>query len=174
MIKLALPVLKVPWFIKKYQQHKPTMRPLTTGEMVMAQSVFGNKLNYQTVRVVNYPYVPWQTSDMFIAPNGWIFVGDRHYRTDYSTEDVLYQQVFIHELTHVLQHQQGINVLCRGAYLQSLYYLSCKKYNPYLYRFDPHKSFWAYNIEQQGKIAEAIFMGKLPNIITSPKTQLQT
>lgn len=147
------------------------MRPLTQGEIALAYPVFGELLDYDRVRIVNYPYVPWQSADVLIAPNGFIFVGDRHYRGDYSAESLSYQTLLIHELTHVLQYQQGVGVLWRGAMLQSLYYLSFYKYNPYRYRFDRQKSFWAYNIEQQGKIAEAIFLGQLPNIIQSSQNK---
>ena len=105
------------------------MRPLTKGEIALAYPVFGELLDYDRVRIVNYPYVPWQSLDVLIAPNGFIFVGDRHYRGDYSAESLSYQTLLIHELTHVLQYQQGVGVLWRGAILQSLYYLSFYKYN---------------------------------------------
>ena len=59
----------------------------------------------------------------------------------------------------------GVFVLLHGAYLQSAYYLTFKKYNPYFYHYSPDKNFWDYNIEQQGKIAEDIYLGKIPNII---------
>lgn len=165
MINWALPWLKLPWFIKKYQKIKPPIRHLTDGEVALARGVFGELMDYNRVRVVNYPYIPWQSDDVFIAPNGWIFVGGRHYRDDFSAHGRLYQQIFIHEMTHVLQYQHGINVLLKGAWLQTLYYLSLKKYNPYRYTFDQYKSFWDYNIEQQGRIAEHIYLGKIPNIL---------
>lgn len=165
MFGLALPVLKMPWFIKKYQKNKPVIRHLTAGEITLAKTVFSDLLDYTKVRIINYPYIPWQGSEVFIAPNGQIFVGDIHYKDDYSLESPMYQQVFIHEMAHVLQHQQGVFVLLHGAYLQSAYYLTFKKYNPYFYHYSPDKNFWDYNIEQQGKIAEDIYLGKIPNII---------
>lgn len=155
----------LPYAIAKRQKHQLPIRALTDGEIILAQSVFGALIDYQKVRVVNYPYVPWQTDDVFIAPNGFIFVGDKHYQDDFSQHGTRYRQIFIHEMTHVLQYQQGVNVLLKGALLQLLYYLSFKKYNPYKYRFDEQKSFWAYNIEQQGRIAEHIFLGRCKNII---------
>ena len=68
-------------------------------------------------------------------------------------------------MAHVYQHQKNINVLCKGAYLQTAYFLSFKKYNPYAYTLKAHKKFFEYNIEQQGDIAKDIFLGKIPNII---------
>lgn len=158
-------VLMLPWFIKKYQKHKPFMRVLTDGEIALAKTVFGDLVDYEQVRIVNYPYLPWQADDVFIAPNGWIFVGSKHHQDDFSTAGEMYRQVFIHEMTHVFQFQQGVRVLLKGAWLQSWYYLTWHKYNPYRYTFDKDKNFWQYNIEQQGKICEDIFLGKCPNIV---------
>lgn len=154
-----------PYHLARHQKGKIPIRPLTTHEVALAKSVFGELIDYEQVKIINYPYIPWQTDDVFIAPNGWIFVGARHYQEDFASCGQSYQQVFIHEMTHVLQYQQGVNVLWRGALLQSLYYLSFKLYNPYEYVFDKHKDFWDYNLEQQGRIAEHIFLGRIPNII---------
>lgn len=155
----------MPWFIKKYQTIKPPIRHLTDGEIALAHSVFHELLDYNKVRIVNYPYIPWQSTDIFMAPNGWIFVSGQHYCDDFSVCSGPYHQIFIHEMTHVLQHQQGVNVLLQGAWLQTLHYLSLQKYNPYQYTFDPQKNFWDYNIEQQGRIAEHIYLNKIPNIL---------
>lgn len=155
--------LRTPYhFVKK---SKLPIRPLTDGEISLAKSVFGDLIDYDKVKIINYPYIPWQSDDIFIAPNGFIFVGDGHYKDDFSKYGRGYEQIFIHEMTHVLQYQKGVNVLLKGAWLQSLYYLSFKKYNPYEYQFDKNKSFWAYNIEQQGRIAEHIYLGRCKNII---------
>lgn len=155
----------MPYIIVKHQQRGLSMRTLTDGETALAQSVFGEMIEYDRVRIINYPYLPWQPNDIFIAPNGNIFVGDKYYRDDFSCHGRIYAQIFIHEMTHVMQYQQGLNVLLRGAGLQILHYLSAKKYNPYKYVFDPLKNFWAYNIEQQGVICEDIYLKRLPNII---------
>ncbi|OOR88177.1 hypothetical protein B0181_08810 [Moraxella caviae] len=171
MIFGLLPPLKLPWFIKKFLKNKPTIRHLTAGEITLARSVFGVLMNYEKVRIVNYPYLPWQTDDVLIAPNGWVFVSDKHYQDDFSQCGARYAQVFIHEMTHVFQYQQGINVLWRGAWLQSLHYLSFLKYNPYHYRLDETKNFWEYNIEQQGKICEDIYLGKIKNIVCAHRKQ---
>ena len=68
-------------------------------------------------------------------------------------------------MAHILQHQHKINVLLRGAVLQTAYFLSFKRYNPYHYRLIAAKPFFAYNIEQQGEIAKDIFLKKIDNII---------
>lgn len=157
--------LRTPYAIAKRKQGKVHARSLTADEIALAKRVFGELIDYGRVRIVNYPYVPWQSDEVFIAPNGFIFVSDKHYKDDYTKYGKSYEQVFVHEMTHVMQYQQGINVLLQGAILQSLYYLSFKRYNPYHYHFDKHKSFWDYNIEQQGRIAEHIYLGVHENMI---------
>ncbi len=140
-------------------------RQLTTGEIEMARSVFGHLINYKEVKIFNIPYLPWQPENIFIAPNGNLFVHPKYFRSDYSSCSTNLQGIFIHEMAHILQFQQQTNVILKGVILQLGYYLSFKKYNPYHYHFIQGKAFSDYNIEQQGDIARDIFLKKIPNII---------
>lgn len=138
----------------------------------MCRQVFADLIDYDQVRVMNHPFLPWQPNYMLMAPRGYIHVRNRHYRTDYSQQSLAYRGLFIHEMTHILQYQQGQAVLLKGAILQSAYYLSFKKYNPYHYQLQACKSFNDYNIEQQGEIARDIFLGKIPNLIQNTPESL--
>ena len=140
-------------------------RNLTQGEIGLCQNVFGQLINYKCVKIMNHPYLPWQPSYMFMAPEGYIHIRNKHFKNDYSQENKNYQTIFIHEMTHILQYQQNINVLLHGAILQTARYLSFGLYNPYKYTFQTGKKFKQYNIEQQGEIAKDIFLQKVPNII---------
>lgn len=140
-------------------------RHLTLGEIQISQKVYGDLIAYDQVKVMNHPYLPWQPKNVLMAPQGYIHIRNAHYRDDFSQESLSYQAIFIHELAHVLQHQQHVNVLMHGAILQSLFYLSFGRYNPYSYQLKAGKKFSEYNIEQQGDIARDIFLGKIPNII---------
>ncbi|WP_109440185.1 hypothetical protein [Acinetobacter haemolyticus] len=140
-------------------------RHLTPSEVEIAQSVFGDLIDYSAVKIFNIPYLPWQPANIFIAPNGNLFVHQQHFYPDYSKCSRALQGIFIHELAHILQHQHHTNVILKGAVLQLGYYLSFKKYNPYRYEFISTKAFNDYNIEQQGDIARDIFFNKIPNII---------
>ena len=144
-------------------------RPLTYGEIALCKSVFGDLIDYEKVQVMNHPFLPWQSVHVFMAPTGYIHARSFNYSIDYSKQSLGYQAVFIHEMAHVYQHQKNINVLLKGALLQSAYFLSFKKYNPYRYTLSADKSFFDYNIEQQGDIAKDIFLGKIDNIILKPK-----
>ena len=143
-------------------------RYLSPAEIQLCQSLFGHLIDYSKVRVMNHPYLPWPPQHTFMAPWGTIHVLNLHYRSDYTQAHLGYQAIFIHEMAHVLQYQQKINVLLHGALLQTAYYLSFKQYNPYRYQLTTNKPFFAYNIEQQGDIAKDIFLKKIDNIILNP------
>lgn len=145
-------------------------RELTAGEIQLCRSVYADLIDYPRVKVMNHPYLPWQARNVLMAPQGYLHIRNAHFKADYSQENLGYQAVFIHEMAHVYQHQQGINVLIRGAVLQSAFYLSLRKYNPYHYQIKTGKKFQEYNIEQQGDIAKDIFLGKIPNIILFPNS----
>ena len=140
-------------------------RDLTEGEVSICKSVFGDLIDYDAVKIMNHPYLPWQPVNVFMAPDGYIHAREENFSLDYSKENRAYQAVFIHEMAHVYQHQQKINVLLKGAFLQTAYYLSCFRYDPYAYQLTPNKPFAQYNIEQQGDIAKDIFLQKIENII---------
>ncbi|TCM69835.1 hypothetical protein EC844_102102 [Acinetobacter calcoaceticus] len=140
-------------------------RCLTQAEIKLCQTVFGDLIDYSKVRIMNQPFLPWQPKGIFMAPLGSIHLHNADYCEDFSLQSLAYQAVFIHEMAHIYQYQQHINVLFKGAMLQTAYYMSAKKYNPYQYQFVQGKAFFKYNIEQQGDIAKDIFLKKIQNII---------
>ena len=73
-------------------------RNLTQGEIEMCQIVFGSLIQYQQVKIVNQPYLPWQPNNMFMAPEGYIHIRDLHFKNDYSKENINFQGIFIHEM----------------------------------------------------------------------------
>lgn len=152
-------------FIKVLKLDRFKCRELSAGEIKLCQGVFADKIDYSTVKIMNHPYLPWQSKYVIMAPQGFIHARSFNYKQDYSIESIAYQALFIHEMTHVMQHQHHVNVLLKGAILQATYYLSLKRYNPYLYELKSNKKFNEYNIEQQGDIARDIFLKKIPNII---------
>ncbi|AYO55149.1 MULTISPECIES: hypothetical protein [Acinetobacter] len=140
-------------------------RSLTEGEILISKTVFGDLIDYQKVKVMNHPYLPWQPVGILMAPNGYIHLKDADYCEDFSCLSLGYQAVFIHEMAHVYQHQRHENVLLKGAILQSAMYLTFGKYNPYRYTFIKGKAYFDYNIEQQGDIAKDIYLNRIENII---------
>lgn len=142
-------------------------RQLTVGEIQICKHVFEDLIDYEQVKILNHPYLPWQPVGILMAPNGYIHLKNVDYCTDFSSQNLAYQAVFIHEMAHIYQYQRNVNVLLRGAILQTVFYLSRGRYNPYRYQLKPHKNYFHYNIEQQGDIAKDIFLNKIDNIIIS-------
>ncbi|BAV12705.1 hypothetical protein MOSL_2132 [Moraxella osloensis] len=150
---------------KMFNSSEVEYRFLTEGEVQLAKRVFRNLIDYEKVRIFAIPFFPWQPDDILMAPNGSLYVNKAIFCEDYSKTSLAMQGVFIHEMTHILQYQRGVKVFLNGFILQTAYYLSFKKYNPYKYSFYEDKLFVKYNIEQQGDIARDIFFDKVPNII---------
>ncbi|RKG29316.1 hypothetical protein [Acinetobacter tianfuensis] len=162
-----LPLLPILLNLLKLEEFK--CRPLTEGEIHLCKCVFGELIDYSTVRIMNQPFIPWQSQHAVMAPSGYIHALNLHYKNDYAKESTAYQALLIHEMAHIYQYQHGVNVLVRGAILQSAFFISLRTYNPYHYTLKPNKSFADYNIEQQGDIARDIFLKKIPNIILHPE-----
>lgn len=132
-------------------------RALTEGEITLAKRVFGDSIDYDKVRLRDENYVPWQGKNYVMAPNGHIYFGeDWHGISDWSLEVIEMQGLFIHEMTHVWQHQHGVNVLLVGAYQQAKQFLWSDQY---LYQVEPGKTLKDYNIEQQGDIVRDYYWG---------------
>ena len=90
-------------------------RALSEGEISLAKGVFGDSIDYSTVRLRDEDYVPWQGKDYVMAPNGHIYFGEElRGVADWSLESLQRQGLFIHEMPHVWQHQHGVNVLLVG------------------------------------------------------------
>lgn len=133
-------------------------RALTQGEIALAKDVFGDSIDYSSVRLRDEDYVPWQGKDYAMAPNGHIYFGENlRGVADWSQQKTHDQGLFIHEMTHVWQHQHGVNVLLVGAYQQTKQFLMSDQY---AYRLEPGKALKDYNIEQQGDIVRDYFFEK--------------
>jgi len=142
----------------------PAGRALTTDEISAAKSVFGDKIDYSQVRIIDGKFVLWQGEGYAMAPDGNIYwPGECGNLASCSGTGTA--STFVHEMTHVLQNQNGINVLGRGLVLQSTKFLSFGLYNPYKFTYDANRSFSSYNIEQQGRISEGIYRGIYPSNI---------
>lgn len=129
----------------------PNPRMLTSGEINLCQTVFDNNINYSNVKIYHESFFPFgmQPDDVAMAPNGNIYFDPDGslYELDFSKADIHAKALFIHEMTHVWQHQQGVNVRLRGAIEREYKYLP----------LTPEKKFKEYKIEQQGDIVRDFF-----------------
>jgi hypothetical protein len=122
-----------------------TLRQLTIGEMSLIRSVFGDSINLSKVWIHCGSYLPFSLQDKYTAmtPNGELYFRRELYSTDYSTEELVLKHLFIHEMAHVWQYQNGMWVKLRGSMSWAV---------DYHYNFDGKKVLSDYSMEQQASI----------------------
>lgn len=127
------------------------VRPLTKGERRLARSVFGTGLKLDPIRLWATPrplgraFVPgrWFGRD-------WVLWPARHLPADLSEASLNQQAVFVHELVHVWQAQQGVNLLTGKI-------RAGDKPSSYAYPLDVDCHWGQLNIEQQAMVVEHRF-----------------
>ena len=126
-------------------------RPLTPGERAIAASVFGTALDPAPVTLRRGKWFPFQPRRVIMAPDGhvWFHPDGIEWRDDFATAGLASRALLVHELTHVWQHQCGVNLVLRRRPFARYDYLPLV----------PGRPFAAYGIEQQACIvADAYFL----------------
>ena len=126
-------------------------RPFTPGERVIAASVFGASLDPAQVRLRRAKWFMWQPAWVVMAPDGdvWMHPNGGLWRDDFASQPLPLRALLVHELTHVWQHQRGINLILRR-----------RPFARYGYALEPGKPFGAYGIEQQAMIVEHAYRAR--------------
>lgn len=126
-----------------------TGRALTVDEISLCRSVFGEAIDYGPVTVFNRKWWPLQNRRVTMAPDGnlWFHPQSNLFCDDFCGSARHVQALFIHEMVHVWQHQQGVFLpLARHPF--------CR----YDYELQPGKTFAEYGIEQQAEIVSHWFL----------------
>lgn len=88
------------------------IRLLTFGETGLARGAFGDALNCDSIRLLA---APWPVVRAFVPGRwfgrDWIVWPRRLLPPDIAAAPLKLQAVLVHELTHVWQAQQGVNLL---------------------------------------------------------------
>jgi hypothetical protein len=124
-------------------------RPLTAGEQALARSVFADAVPLETVRLLASPF------DRAFVPGvvwgrGWIVWPGRDLPPDIARAPLSTQATLIHELVHVWQAVNGVNLLL--AKLKA-----GDSVASYAYPLDPTCGWDQLNIEQQASAVEHRF-----------------
>ena len=124
-------------------------RTLTPAEIDLARSVFGTAIDYSAARIANHKWAFFQPKRVTMAPTGTIhFHPESHaYCDDFGCASLSLQGHFIHEMTHVWQHQAGI-------YLPLARHPFCR----YHYSVKPGWPLKRYGLEQQAEIVRHAFL----------------
>jgi hypothetical protein len=135
-------------------------RHLTSGEIELAQSVFGDAIDYPNVYIVRRKWWPFQPRSVAMAPMGNIHFHPHSdlWSDDFATEQLHRQGLFIHEMTHVWQSQ------ARGRfYLPLMRHPFCR----YSYELKDGRAFEKYGLEQQAEMVRHRFLadrGRTPPV----------
>ena len=119
-------------------------RGLSAGELRLAQTIFAQQIDYNTVRICASRLV---LPGYAISPNGHIYFHPKDYCLDFSVKDLATQSWWIHEMTHVWQYQNGIQVLGRA--------LLNRRYD---YVLRSGKAFLSYGVEQQARMVQDYYL----------------
>jgi len=124
-------------------------RPLTPGEIALARSMFGDAIDYDRARIAHAKWAFFQPANVTMAPLGTIHFHPKGeaYRDDFAEAPLDLQGLFIHEMVHVWQHQQGLFLPLRR-------HPFCR----YRYALVPGRPFRRYGIEQQAEIVRHAFL----------------
>ena len=128
-----------------------TGRALTHSEIELCRSIFGQAIDYDRVNVFNRKWWLFQHPRVTMAPDGnlWFHPKGNLFSDDFCGSPRNVQALFVHEMVHVWQHQQGVFLpLARHPF--------CR----YDYRLQAGKSFAEYGIEQQAEIVSHYFLLK--------------
>ncbi len=136
-------------------------RPLTLGEIALVTEMFGTSIDTAPVTINARRWWPLQPKRVVMAPDGhiWCHPEGGLFRDDYSAEPLHLQRLFIHEMTHVWQHQSGIFLPLRR-------HPFCR----YAYTLTKGKPLRAYGLEQQAEIMADAFkalFGSINPLVTS-------
>ncbi len=125
-------------------------RALTAGERALAYGVFGDRLPFDGLRVLQAPPLPF----LAMVPLGKTIVFSRwRAALDFAAADPGEQGWFIHELAHCWQARRGVPLAF--AKLRAL------GGGAYRYVAAPEKPFADFNIEQQAEIVRHLFLARL-------------
>jgi hypothetical protein len=142
-------------------------RPLTSGEIRLAHSMFGDAIDYARVRLVKRKWWPFHPRNAAMAPMGDIYFHPEGgvWSEDFSNESLGRQAFFIHEMTHVWQAQT------KGRfYLVLMRHPFCR----YAFHLEPGKPFGQYGLEQQAEIVRNRFLAEngVPVTVRPPRELL--
>ena len=111
--------------------------------------MFGDAIDYERVRIHAAKWWPFQPRRVAMSPNGhiWFHPEGGLFRDCYADCALSDQGLFIHEMTHVWQHQ-------RGVYLPLARHPFCR----YHYSIRPGWALERYGLEQQAEIVRHAFL----------------
>ncbi len=149
-------VLIVPVLALALAQSSPPGRGLTPGERAFLAPLFGEAVDYDAIRIVRGRAFPMQGSRTLITIRQTVFAPAPVYCDDFAQVELERQAILVHEVAHVWQHTNGINVMAGAV---RAFFASGGRYTrAYHYQLAPGRDLVEYGIEQQASILEHYFL----------------
>ncbi|MBL9020107.1 MAG: hypothetical protein JNL83_38330 [Myxococcales bacterium] len=129
-------------------------RALTSGEVALLRPLFEDSIDYTRVRVIDNSF-PLQPENVYMTPRGHIYAPGPLFQADFSAARSSLREVFVHEMTHVWQYENGMDLVGaasvefiknRGSYEKA-----------YPYELVAGRDLTEYGMEQQASIVEDYF-----------------
>ncbi|CAN5923776.1 hypothetical protein BH11MYX3_BH11MYX3_00370 [soil metagenome] len=130
-------------------------RALTTGEIALLRPIFRDGIDYVRVRVINNSF-PLQPANVYMTPRGHVYAPDGLWSDDFSAASRGVRAVFVHEMTHVWQFANGMDLIGQGVVEFTHYRGQYEKAYPYELARD--RDLVEYGMEQQASIIEDYYV----------------
>lgn len=132
-------------------------RPLTAGERAMLRPIFRDGIDYDKVRVIHASF-PFQQRGVYMTPRGHVYAPDDLFREDFSARTLrgVERAVFVHEMTHVWQFANGMDLIGQGVVEFTKYRGQYEKAYPYV--LEKGRDLVEYGMEQQASIVEDYYL----------------
>ncbi len=132
-------------------------RPLTRGERAMLEPIFRDGIAYDKVRVIHAAF-PLQPSGVYMTPRGHVYAPGELFRDDFSSRELrsVERAVFVHEMTHVWQHENGMDLIGQGVIEFTKYRGQYEKAYPYM--LETGRDLVEFGMEQQASIVEDYYL----------------
>ncbi|WP_157956642.1 hypothetical protein [Dyella sp. C11] len=133
------------------------VRGLSSSEIAMARTVFGDGVDYAKVKVHHggwwlFSAVGGQDKTTAVTPNGEMYYPSAIYRDNFAGDDDRGRALFMHEMVHVWQKQMGYSVKLHGMTVTS------RGDAAYRYTLTSTSRLSDFNMEQQGNIMSDYYM----------------
>jgi hypothetical protein len=129
-------------------------RPLTQGEIAMLRPLFRDGVDYAQVRVIDNSF-PLQPENVYMTPRGHIYAPGPLWQADFSRAGHGQRTIFVHEMTHVWQFMNGMDLIGAASVEFIKYRGAYEKAYPYELATD--RDLVDYGMEQQASIIEDYF-----------------
>lgn len=130
-------------------------RPLTAGEIALLRPIFRDGIDYAKVHVINNSF-PLQPENVYMTPRGHVYAPGDLWQSDFSIMRGGHRAVFVHEMTHVWQYANGMDLIGQGVVEFTKYRGQYEKAYPYELAAD--RDLVDYGMEQQASIIEDFFV----------------